>query len=88
LIEQLAALDCEPVVKERYRHALALLLKDVGRAKLDDRLAESKIRDWQAEIDALSKRISTKKDSSRYSGTIRLCEDPLIYQNRIRGEWP
>lgn len=27
-------------------------------------------------------------DLSRYSGIIKLAEDPLEYQERIRGEWP
>ncbi len=26
-------------------------------------------------------------DLSRYGGTIRLSEDPLTYQARVRGEW-
>jgi len=27
-------------------------------------------------------------DLSRYSGVLHLTEDPLTYQQRLRGEWP
>jgi hypothetical protein len=31
---------------------------------------------------------SDTTDLSRYSGLVRLSEDPLDYQARVRGEWP
>ncbi len=43
--------------------------------------------DW-LEIEGLLK-LSTRgsQPADRYAGTIRLGEDPLQYQNRLRGEW-
>ncbi len=43
------------------------------------------------QIRSLLKKLSTSKgrgiDSSKYSGTIRLKEDPLEMQKKLRNEW-
>ena len=45
--------------------------------------------DWLKIERLLNLQSSTPKmvDLSSYSGTIKLTEDPLHYQKRIRGEW-
>ena len=45
--------------------------------------------DWLKIERLLNLQNSTPKtvDLSSYSGTIKLTEDPLRYQKRIRGEW-
>ncbi len=43
--------------------------------------------DW-LEIERLLKlSMRGSQPADRYAGTIRLGEDPLQYQNRLRGEW-
>lgn len=46
--------------------------------------------DWLEIERMLGLRGKEKKstDLSRYSGVIKLTEDPLEYQERIRSEWP
>jgi hypothetical protein len=105
LLEKLTRIECDPAWKEPYRRSLVLLLQDAEKARPDDRLLTSKIRDARVEIEELKTRAREKKalpqscngapagqddakSLSRYAGTIKLHEDPLAYQNRIRGEWP
>jgi hypothetical protein len=43
--------------------------------------------DW-LEIERLLKRpVHGSRPADRYAGTIHLGEDPLQFQNRLRGEW-
>jgi hypothetical protein len=45
--------------------------------------------DWlEIEKTLAAAKTPVETDVSEFSGTIRLQEDPLAYQHRIRQEWP
>ena len=99
LREKLGSLDCDPRKIEPYLLRLDALSKAAGSARLGDRLLiKSKIRDVNSDIEKFARRLThssngsvqegTAMSLSHHAGSIKLEEDPLAFQNRMRGEWP
>ena len=56
-----------------------------------DELNEDQLRSVMRVIETLQAGVPKtehKFDPTRYSGVLHLTEDPVVYQQRIRNEWP